>query len=80
MVVSLEAIFVTLAVLNNQNRMTYLADKRAHLDLQINLLAEQESTADAPAAPASGQEGGRALRTRWTRRRPSSRRRMWPTS
>jgi uncharacterized membrane protein len=45
MVVSLEAIFVTLAVLNNQNRMTYLADKRAHLDLQINLLAEQESTA-----------------------------------
>ena len=45
MVVSLEAIFVTLAVLNNQNRMTYLADKRAHLDLQVNLLAEQESTA-----------------------------------
>lgn len=45
MMVSLEAIFVTLAVLNNQNRMTYLADKRAHLDLQVNLLAEQESTA-----------------------------------
>jgi uncharacterized membrane protein len=45
MVVSLEAIFVTLAVLNNQNRMTYLADKRAHLNLQVNLLAEQESTA-----------------------------------
>jgi uncharacterized membrane protein len=45
MVVSLEAIFVTLAVLNNQNRMTYQADKRAHLDLQVNLLAEQESTA-----------------------------------
>ena len=45
MVVSLEAIFVTLAVLNNQNRMTHQADKRAHLDLQVNLLAEQESTA-----------------------------------
>lgn len=45
MVVSLEAIFVTLAVLNNQNRMTYQADRRAHLDLQVNLLAEQESTA-----------------------------------
>ena len=45
MMVSLEAIFVTLAVLNNQNRMTHQADKRAHLDLQVNLLAEQESTA-----------------------------------
>ena len=45
MVVSLEAIFVTLAVLNNQNRMTQQADMRAHLDLQVNLLAEQESTA-----------------------------------
>ena len=45
MVVSLEAIFITLAVLNNQNRMTHQADKRAHLDLQVNLLAEQESTA-----------------------------------
>lgn len=45
MIVSLEAIFVTLAVLNNQNRMTHQADKRAHLDLQVNLLAEQESTA-----------------------------------
>ena len=45
MMVSLEAIFVTLAVLNNQNRMTQQADMRAHLDLQVNLLAEQESTA-----------------------------------
>ena len=45
MIVSLEAIFITLAVLNNQNRMTHQADKRAHLDLQVNLLAEQESTA-----------------------------------
>jgi uncharacterized membrane protein len=45
MIVSLEASFVPLAVLNNQNRMTHQADKRAHLDLQVNLLAEQESTA-----------------------------------
>ena len=28
-----------------QSRMTQQADKRAHLDLQINLLAEQELTA-----------------------------------
>jgi uncharacterized membrane protein len=42
--VSLEAIFLTLLVLMSQNRMTKEADKRAHLDLQINLLDEQETT------------------------------------
>jgi uncharacterized membrane protein len=45
MVVSLEAIFITIGVLISQNRMVRQADRRAHLDLQINLLAEQESTA-----------------------------------
>ena len=45
LVVSLEAIFLSLAVLNNQGRMAFQADRRAHLDLQINLLAEAESTA-----------------------------------
>ena len=44
LVVSLEAIFLTLLVLMSQNRMTKEADKRAHLELQVNLLAEQEST------------------------------------
>jgi uncharacterized membrane protein len=45
LVVSLEAIFLSLLVLMAQNRLTRDADKRAHLDLQINMLAEQESTA-----------------------------------
>ena len=45
LVVSLEAIFLSLLVLMTQNRLTRDADKRAQLDLQINLLAEQESTA-----------------------------------
>ncbi len=44
LVVSLEAIFLTLLVLMSQNRMTKEADKRAHLELQINMLAEQETT------------------------------------
>ena len=44
LVVSLEAIFLTLLVLMSQNRMTREADKRAHLDLQLNMLAEQEAT------------------------------------
>ena len=44
LVVSLEAIFLTLLVLMSQNRMNKEADKRAHLDLQVNMLGEQEST------------------------------------
>lgn len=45
MTVSLEAIFLALFVLASQNSLARLADKRAHLDLQINLLAEREMTA-----------------------------------
>jgi len=44
MVVSLEAIFLSIFVLISQNHMAHLADRRAHLDLQINMLAEQENT------------------------------------
>jgi uncharacterized membrane protein len=44
LVVSLEAIFLSLFLLISQNRMTRQADKRSHLDLQINLLAEAETT------------------------------------
>jgi uncharacterized membrane protein len=40
----LEAILLSIFVLINQNRLTRQADRRAHLDLQVNLLAEQEST------------------------------------
>ncbi len=43
-VVSLEAIFLSLFILMSQNRTQRQADARAHLDLQINLLAEQEAT------------------------------------
>jgi uncharacterized membrane protein len=43
-IVSLEAIFLALFVLASQNRLTRDADRRAHLDLQVNLLAEQEMT------------------------------------
>src|SRR5581483_10428029 len=42
--VSLEAIFLATFVLIKQNRMSQRADQRAHLDLQINLLTEQEMT------------------------------------
>jgi uncharacterized membrane protein len=45
LIVSLEAIVLTGFVMVSQARMTQQADQRAHLDLQINLLAEQELTA-----------------------------------
>jgi uncharacterized membrane protein len=43
-IVSLEAIFLTLFVLASQNRLTHEADRRSHLNLQVNLLSEQEMT------------------------------------
>ena len=42
--VSLEAIFFSIFLLINQNAMSRQSDHRAHLDLQVNLLAEQEAT------------------------------------
>lgn len=44
LVVSLEAIFLSSFILITTNRQGATADRRAHLDLQINLLAEQENT------------------------------------
>jgi len=43
-IVSLEAIFLTFLILASQNRLTRQAEHRAHLDLQVNLLSEQEMT------------------------------------
>jgi uncharacterized membrane protein len=44
LVVSLEAIFLSLFILITQNLQVRLAERRHHLDLQIDLLAEQENT------------------------------------
>jgi uncharacterized membrane protein len=44
LVVSLEAIFLSTFVLISQNHAGQVAEKRAELDLQINLLAEHEIT------------------------------------
>ena len=44
MAVSLEAIFLALFVLASQNHLGRQAEKRGHLDLQIDLLAEREMT------------------------------------
>ena len=42
MIASVEAIFLSTFVLISQNRMAAIADRRADLDLHINLLAEHE--------------------------------------
>lgn len=44
LVVSLEAIFLSTFILISENRQAKLMDRRNHLDLQIDLLAEQENT------------------------------------
>lgn len=56
--VSLEAIVLTGFVLMAQNRMTLQADKRAHLDLQVNLLAEQKLTAILRMLALLGEHAG----------------------
>jgi uncharacterized membrane protein len=38
------AIFLPLFVLSSQARLTLDSERRAHLDLQVNLLSEQEMT------------------------------------
>jgi len=43
-IVSLEAIFLSTFVLISQNQQARLGDRRAKIDLQINMLTEQETT------------------------------------
>lgn len=43
-VLGLEGVLLTAFVLIRQNRMSLMADRRSHLDLQISLLAEKETT------------------------------------
>jgi uncharacterized membrane protein len=44
LIVSTEGVFLCLFVLISQNRMTREANHRAHLNLEISVLAEKEST------------------------------------
>jgi uncharacterized membrane protein len=44
LLISMEAVLLTSFVLIKQNRMGIRSERRAHLDLQVNLLAEREVT------------------------------------
>jgi len=58
MAASVEAIFLSTFVLISQNRMAAAADRRADLDLHINLLAEHELTRLAALIEAIGRKVG----------------------
>jgi uncharacterized membrane protein len=58
LVVSLEAIFLSTFILISQNHDTQLSERRNHLDLQINLLAEQENTKSLELLQAIAQKVG----------------------
>ena len=58
---SVEAIFLSTFVLISQNRAAALADKRADLDLQINLLSEHEITRLLTIAIAIAKKSGATL-------------------
>ena len=61
LVVSLEAIFLSIFVLMSQNRAAWLADRRAHLDLQIDSARRARADGDAAHAARALREGkGRA--------------------
>ena len=60
--VSCNALLLMVAVLIRQNRMAQVAEHRAHLDLQINLLTEQKVTKllqiiDAPRGDSAPHRG-----------------------
>lgn len=44
LLVAAEGVFLAIFILISQNRMTRQSDKRAHLDLQVSMLIEQEMT------------------------------------
>jgi uncharacterized membrane protein len=44
LIVSSEGVFLAIFILISQNRMARQSDKRAHLDLQVSILSEQEMT------------------------------------
>ncbi len=62
LVVSAEGVLLALFILISQNRMSRQADLRAHLTLQVSLLAEKESTRMLQILEALGERLGLAAR------------------
>jgi uncharacterized membrane protein len=58
LVLSVEAIFLSIFILMSQNRAAKVSDKRGHLDLQLNMLTEQENTKMLQMLEAIGRAVG----------------------
>jgi uncharacterized membrane protein len=61
LLVALEAVVLSTFILMSQHRQNQLADRRNHLDLQINLLSEQENSKMLAMLAALMQHHGLAL-------------------
>src|SRR5437762_481466 len=59
-ITSLEAVLLAAFVLMKQNRMGRVADRRDHLDLQVNLLTEQRATQIIQMLDRQHAVGGRS--------------------
>jgi len=59
LIVSSEGVFLAIFILISQNRMARQSDKRAHLDLQVNILTEQEMTIAEHAFSIFIKKGGK---------------------
>ncbi len=68
MTLAMEAIFLSSFVLMAQDRMTRDADRRDHLNLQVDLLAEQELTAILNVVVAIANRAGIDVRAQDCRR------------
>lgn len=62
LVVSLEAIFLSTFVLIGQNQLSTSSERRADLDLQVNLLAEQKSAKTVEMLDQIGQQLDQIMR------------------
>jgi len=58
LIVSFESVLIAIFVLLTQNRMSKEADLRAHLNLQMSLLMEQELTAVLHVVTGIGEKYG----------------------
>jgi uncharacterized membrane protein len=58
LVLSIEAIFLSIFILMSQNRAARVTDKRSHLDLQLTMLSEQENTKMLSMLEAIGKAVG----------------------
>lgn len=64
LIVSTEGVLLAVIILVSQNRMIRQADRRAHLDLQVSVLTEPETTLVLHSTPQNSRSYRRSRRSR----------------